>query len=723
MKSRFIIPLLFLCAGCSTTKLVPEGEHRLKENKIIIENSDSYSASDLNSFLKQKAGGRFSLPLWIYNWGNNSGSAWDKCTKKAGKAPVIYDSTAIFSTEISMLSHLEFLGYYNSNIRDSVAFDGKNATQYYFVTLGKQFHINKINYTIRDSILRGLTKDADVGYSIHRGDILSEKLLETESSRLSEIYRNHGYWGLTKYYFFFYADTTAVRDSAALYIRLEDYSRNEAQSAAKPHIQYHFRQISIIPTGGLKVRSSFTDQINRLKPGTLYSEEAVNNTYERFASVPLFQTVNLQLSESDSSLLDCSVLLTPSKLQSIKFNLEASVNSSSLFGISPSFQWSHKNIFGGGELLSLGFMGNFQFMLNSSDVHSNELGVSANLAIPKFLFVSDRLFPKNLPKTEFNLTYNYQNRPEYKRNILSSAYGYSFDVGKRYYFQIYPLQASIVQLANVDEDWLKNLKDPFLQYSYKNHFDLGSGAVLYYTSNPNGLNISNLYTRYQIDVAGNIISLFNKYLKEDESSNHLIWGIPYAQYFRNELSLVYTCKFGETKDFAVAGRILGGVGFSYGNSTTLPFERLFWAGGANSLRGWQARSVGPGTATRDTTFKIANQTGDMRLEGNIEFRFPIYSVLRGAVFFDAGNVWNLPKTSDSVSGNEDADRGEFSIATLGSSIAMDYGLGVRINLSAILIRMDFGIQLYDPSQQKFLNPKNMFRDDACALHFGIGLPF
>ena len=714
---------ILMLSGCSTTKLVPEGEHRLKENKITIENSDDYSSSDLNSFLKQKAGGGLNLPLWMYNWGDGSGSSWDKFTKKIGRAPVIYDSTAVYSSEVSMLSHLEFLGYYNSSIRDSVDFKGKNATQHYFVNLGKRFPINKVDYVIRDTVLRRLT-DEGAGYAIKKGDYLSEKLLENESARLSQIYRNNGYWGLTKYYFFYYADTTAVRDSAALYVRLEDYSRNEQPSAAKPHARYYLRQISVVPMRGLKVRSSFTDEVNRLKAGDMYSEEAVTNTYNRFSSVPLFQTVNVQLTEADSSHVDCSILLTPSKLQSVKVNLEASVNSSSLFGISPSVQWTHKNIFGGGEVLSFGFMGNFQFMLNSSNVHSNELGVSTTLSIPKFLLLSDKLFPKNLPKTEFNITYNYQNRPEYTRNILSSAYGYRFDVGGQYFLQLNPLQASIVRLSNVDDEWLSHLTDPFLQYSYKNHFDLGSGAVFYFTSNPKGASVSNFYARWQLDVAGNVLSLFNSSLKVDEDSNHLIWGIPYAQYVRNEISLVYTWKFGPSNNFALAGRFTGGAGISYGNSTTLPFERLFWVGGANSLRGWQARSVGPGSAPRDTTFKIANQTGDMKLEANLEFRFPLFSVLRGAVFFDAGNVWNIPKDMTSLLSEEaGSNRGEFRFSTLGTSVAMDYGVGIRLDLSAILVRVDFGVQLYNPSKQSFVNPKNIFRDDACALHFGIGLPF
>lgn len=717
--------VLLLASACSTTKLVPEGEHRLKENKVVVVNPEKQTDANLNlsSFYRQKANAGSLIRQWIYNWGDNSGSKFDKWTKRAGEVPVIYDSIAVYSTEQSMLSHLEFLGYYGSSITDSVSFKGKLAEQFYFVHLGKQYPVHKIDYIIKDSVLKRITDKDSSSYTIHKGSILSEKLLENESTRLSQVYRNNGFWGFTKNYFFYYADTTAIRDSAELFVRLEDYTRNEVPSAARPHKQYCLNRISIVPQRGLKVRQSFLDEINRLHPGDMYNESAVTNTYERFSSVPLFQSVSVELSEADSSKLDCLIALTPSKLQSLQLNLEASVNSSSLFGISPSIQWTHKNIFGGGERLSLGFMGNFQTMLKNTSVRANEFGVSANLTFPKFLFLSDDMFPNNLPRTEFQLTYNYQNRPEYTRNILSASYGYRLDVGKTHFLQIYPLQMSAVRLYNVDADWIKNLTDPFLQYAYKNHFDLGSGVVYYFTTNPKQANKTYFYLRSQTDVAGNVICAFNKLLKTDDSGSRLIWGVPYAQYVRENLMLVYTYKFGRSNKFGLAFRLDAGAGYAYGNSTKLPFERLFWVGGANSLRGWQARSVGPGSSAKDSTFKIANQTGDMKIEANVEFRFPIFNVVYGCLFYDAGNVWNLPKKASDIQVGEDVSKGTFNISTLGKSVAMDYGLGLRVDLTALLVRVDFGVQLFDPVRQSFVNPRYMFKDNACALHLGIGLPF
>ena len=725
-RSLALISAFLLAFSCSTTKLVPDGEHRLQENRIVITNpSDNETSSSLNltSFYRQKANEVFNFPLWIYNWGDNSGKPMDKWVRKIGEAPVIYDSTAVYGTELAMLSHLEYLGYYGSAITDSVSYKGKLAKQYYFVTLGKQFPINKIEYIVKNPVLKGITDDDEVNYTIHKGSYLSEYALENESTRLAQVYRDKGFWGFTKNFFFYYADTTAVRDSAAMFVRLEDYTRNESAEAARPHVQYYLNQISIVPQRGLAVRQSFLQEINRLKPGDMYSEKAVNNTYERFSSVPLFQTVNVQLTEVDSAKLDCLISLTPSKLQGIQLNLEASVNSSSLFGISPSVQWTHKNIFGGGERLSIGFMGNFQFMLKQSNIHSNEFGVSTNLSIPKFIFLSDRAFPNSLPRTEFQLTYSYQNRPEYTRHILSASYGYRFDIGKSHSFQLYPVQMSAVRLDNVDAEWLKNLTDPFLQYAYKNHFDLGSGAVYYYTTNPKNLNKTYFYLRSQTDLAGNVICMFDNLLKKEDSGAHLIWGVPYAQYVREDVTMAYTYKFGATNDMGLAWRLNVGTGYAYGNSTKLPFERLFWAGGANSLRGWQARSVGPGCSPKDSTFKIANQTGDMKIETNLEFRFPIYKVFYGCVFYDAGNVWNLPRKSSDTEISGEVPLGTFSWSRLGKSIAMDYGVGLRVDLTALLVRVDFGVQLFDPVKQTFLNPRYMFKDNAFALHLGIGLPF
>ena len=201
------------------------------------------------------------------------------------------------------------------------------------------------------------------------------------------------------------------------------------------------------------------------------------------SALKVFSSVNIGMTPKDTNLIDCSISLAQSKLQGVKLNLEASTNSSGLFGISPQLSYYHKNIFKGGEWLNLSFLGNFQFKFKDK-VRSNEFGASASLSLPRFFPLPYRYFKGDIPRTDINISYNYQNRPEYTRNILSTSYGYTGDIDNKFFYQVYPMQLNVVRLMNLDNDFYENLAaDPFLRNAYQDHFDLGSGGTLYYTTN------------------------------------------------------------------------------------------------------------------------------------------------------------------------------------------------------------------------------------------------
>ncbi|NMB36528.1 MAG: BamA/TamA family outer membrane protein [Bacteroidales bacterium] len=728
MKRRlaFIIIIATLAAAsCSTTRILQEDQCRLAENKIIIGNDDDYPVSSLLPYIKQKPNdyfiGRWNPFLYVYNWSSGRGTGWDRFVEKLGVAPVVFDSTAVDASKKGMLSHLEYSGYYDSEISHSILKKKKNVTVKYDVTLGKRYVIDSISYEVPDPYMRELLAADSANYTVNVGDILSEKDLEDESERLASLYRRHGYYGFTKNYFFFYADTVRQKDRADLTVALENYTRNESEASARPHKQYTIGSVSIVPMAGLKVRDKFLWQINTIKPGELYNEQVINTSYERFASIRLFSSVNVQLSEADSSMVDCRIMLTPSKLQGVRANLEGSFNSSGLFGVTPSLSYYHKNIFGGGEYFSLGFRGNFQFRFKDP-TRSNEFAISSSITFPRFLLLPVSLFQQTLPRTDVNLSYNYQNRPEYTRIIVSTAYGYNWNRNKRSYFQINPLQFNVVRIFNMDDDFYSNLKDPYLINSYRNHFDFGGGGMYYFTTNSaTNPKDTYFYLRIHADFAGNMLSLFNGGLKQDEKGSYLIWGVPYSQYFRTEISLVETLRFGRQKRLALAGRLLAGVGYAYGNSNVLPFEKFFYAGGSNSMRGWQSRSVGPGSAPISSSFAIANQTGDMRLEANLELRFPLFWKLQGALFMDAGNVWNLQRAS--IDGVARDERGIFTSENFFNSIAANWGFGLRLDFDMLLVRLDAGIKAYNPVTQQWHSPDMWLRRGGYAIHFGIGYPF
>lgn len=720
-KRIYAIVLAALAAvSCSTTKVLSEGECRLVENKVVVV-GDGPSASELQAYIKQKPNdyfiGKWNPFLYVYNWTTGKGTGWDRFVEKLGVAPVVFNEDLVPGSKKGILSHMEYLGYYDSEVEATVNQKGNKADVTYTVTPGHRFLIDSLHYVTRDTTLRRMVQRDSATSGIKLGTYLSQKTLEEESERMASLFRNLGYYGFTKNYFFFTADTTAMDGTVDLSVILEDYTRNENPSAAKPHVRYHFDNVNINVASRTKIDPDFLEGINRIKTGMLYRERLVDNTYNRFSSLSLFNSVNIQLHEKDSAMVDCDINLTPAKLQGIKLNLEASTNSTGLFGVTPSVSYSHKNLFGAGEVLSLGLRGNFQFKFNDP-AKSNEYAVNASLRFPRFFLLPESIMHASVPQTEISLLFNYQDRPEYTRNIVSLSYGYTWTAKRRYMFQVYPLKLNSVYIYNITPDFYESLRDPYLINAYQTHFDFGIGANFYFTTDPSvNPKSTYFYTRVNMDLAGNVLALMDGIMPENSFGAHNLFGLPYAQYVRGEAQAVQTIRFGRDNNCALALRALAGAGYAYGNSQTLPFEKFFYAGGANSLRGWQARSVGPGGAPMDQTFSIANQAGDMHLEANAELRFPLFWKLDGGLFVDAGNIWNVPSSANRI------ESAVFHFNDFYKTIALDWGFGVRLDIGMLLIRVDMGIKTYDPVEQSWCAPTNWMKRGGNAFHFGIGYPF
>ena len=722
----FLFASIILAAlSCSTTRVLEDGQYRLAKNKINIENSKTFNPAVLEPYLKQKPNSYFIFGwnpfLNLYNWSNGKGGGWDRFVQKLGVAPVVYDPDMVDSSIENLKNHLSYLGYYNSEVTSNIAVTKKRVKVTYDVTLGKQYPISEITYTLPDNkeFAESFLKDT-TNLSVKPGDYLSESSLQAETERSSQVLRNQGYYSFNKNYYFFEADTLTIPGSALLNLTVNEYTRNETPKDAQPIRKFYINDVKISYPNTLKFRDNILRELTTITPGDVYSADEINRTYSRLTALKVFSSVNIGMTPVDTNLVDCSISMAQSKLQGFKFNLESSVNSTGLFGVSPQVSYYHKNIFRGGEWLNLSFMGNFQFKFND-DVRSNEFGVSAGLSFPKFFPLPYRFFKGAIPRTDVNLTYNYQSRPEYTRNIISVTYGYNGNFKRRFFYQAYPLQMNVVRLFDLDEKFYKSLvNDPFLLNAYQDHFDFGSGATLYYTTNPdNTPKTPHFYSRLQFDIAGNTLSAFKQLMEKNANGQGMIWNTPFSQFVRGEITLSKTWFLGKKSKQSIATRLQAGAGYAYGNSTSLPFEKHFYAGGSNSLRGWQARTVGPGTAPRDTSFVIPNQTGDMKLEANIEYRFDLFWKLAGALFIDAGNVWTL-KADDTEEGQQSL----FSWKNFGSSIAANWGAGIRLDFGFLLLRVDMGLKVHDPArQQRWVNPGEWFKGDNYALHFGVGYPF
>ena len=688
-----------LATGCATQRLA-EGEYRLAGNKIKVEGKQ-ISSSELTSYLAQKPSASF---LGI---------------RRPGSPLVIHDESQVRTSADNIENHLEYIGYYGSKVTSEVEYKGNKAYVTYFVTPGKRYTIRSIDFELpEDEEFRQEFETDRPRITVKEGQYLAESTLEAETVRSAEFFRNRGYYGFDKSFYFCEADTLSHDGTAALTMAIRDYPRNGSPEEAKPHRKFTIGDVTLSYPKEIPIRSHVLEELNVLRPGMPYSERAVNASYSRLSNLSVFNSVNVTMNPVSDNVVDCDINLLNGGVQGFKANLEASVNSTGLFGISPQLNYFHKNIFHGGELFNLGLKGNFQFKTKDK-VRSTEFSISSSLRIPKLIGLPNTLFRgPNLPHTDLTLGFSYQDRPEYKRTMITTSFGYTGNLGRNFYYQFFPFQANIVRLFSVSESFLERLsQDLFLWNAYSDHFDMGVGGMLYYTTDASAIpKRSYRYGRLSFDLAGNVLSLFNSAMPTNLFGEHTIWQIPYAQYVRGELQLGQTLRFGGGDNQAVAFRFLVGAGYGYGNSTTVPFEKQFYAGGANSMRGWQARALGPGGVEPWTEyFLIPSQTGEFKMEANVEYRFPVVWKLEGALFVDAGNIWNLR-------GTDITERSGFSFDT----IAADWGMGIRVNLDFILVRIDLGAKVYEPcrpADERLIGPDQWFKSGNFALHFGVGYPF
>ncbi len=718
-----------LSFSCSTTRVLEDGQYRLAANKVEVTGDKKFNTKEIESYIKQKPNSYIIFGwnpfLNLYNWsGRNPDKTINKFIRKIGTAPVIYQPSQLESSTENIKRHLEYLGYYGSDVRNEIVYKGKRVKVKYSVTLGKRFRIGEITYSLPDGEFKSdfLADTSEI--SLKSGDYLSEDALEKETEFRASAMRRKGYFGFTKNYFSFEADTLNPTDTAGLLMIVKEYTRNQTPEYARPHRKYSLGEVTISYDKDLRFNDKVLRNMCTLHPGDRYDEDEVNTTYSRLSALRMFSGVNISLNPRDSGIVDCDINLTRSRMQGFKVNLEGSTNSTGLIGISPQLSYYHKNIFHGGQWLNLGFLGNFQFKYNDRSVKSNEFGVSAGLSFPEFLGLPNSMFKgPSVPRTEINTSYNYQNRPEYTRNMISTSFGYSGSLrGGKFFYQFYPIQAKIVRLTNLDPNFYTTLSgNPFMRDAYQNHFDVGSGLVAYYTtSTALAPKETYEYARLQLDASGNVLSLFNEAMRKDEYGSRLIWNTPYSQYIRTELTLGKTFVFGKSGGQALAMRLLGGVGYAYGNSSTVPFEKQFYSGGANSMRGWQARALGPGNSKTDTTFVIPSQTGDVKLEANLEYRFPMFWKLCGAVFTDVGNIWTLKETD-----GDDGSHTHFDLKNIATSLAANWGVGLRVDLNFLILRLDMGMKVHDQSRDsdRWRAPSNWLKKDGYSIHFGVGYPF
>ena len=764
-KVRYIpLVFIFILAGCSTTKNIPEGSYLL--DKIEVKHDTKNATSDLEDFVRQQPNA--SLPLLgkvrlkIYNMAGDTSKWINRAIQKLGKPPVIYSASQTAISANQLKKQLNNQGYLNVEVDTTLAIKGKKIAVTYDLKGGTPYRIRSYTYALSDTTMARIMTRIPSNPLLNKGDMYDMDMLEEERARVNTIMRNVGYYNFSKEYVYFKADSTLNSHEVNLY--LDVYPRKDSLRYPRYKInsvkvisginsldnapgqdgrintsQWFFRNADTTQYDGLSIirgrnkflRTSSIRRNNYIRKGAYYSDLAVDWTYQAYSKMAAIKQVNITTNPTpgDSTLLDATVLLLPANAQWFKAGLDGT-NSAGDIGIAPSVSYQHQNLFNGAEQLSISLKGAYEFITGSekSDLLGKsyyEYGIETSLSFPQFLFPWLKKSWREQPTatTKFSIGLTNQHRPEYTRQFFSGTINYGWSTYRsRLMHSLDFIDINYIRMPWVshrfDSIYLDNEANPLLRESYRDQLVTRTAYTITLT---NGRRLNPLYPTYMlrgsIEISGFLPRLVTSIngAKEDEYGQKQILGVTYAEYIKGSIEYARTFYFSRRHSFAYRAGL--GLAQPYGNSNVLPFERRFFAGGANSIRGWSTRSLGPGSYRRPDQKEsdFVNQTGDMKLEFSVENRLKLTSLIEFAQFVDAGNIWTL-KNYDSQ------PRGQFS-KSFYKEIAAAYGVGLRFDLGFLLLRFDVGAQIYDPGKEskKFVMFDPAFR--RMAWHFGIGYPF
>ena len=758
--------LAVLFSSCNPTKYVPADQHLLYSSKVKIKDK-SVKEEALKSYIKQKPNkkifGWIRFHLGLYNLSNiKKEKGLNRFLRKIGEEPVIYDSYLTEKSLSQLDIYMKNKGYYNALIYDSVYFKGKKANVVYYIESGKPYTNHDIKYTIEDTTLRKIVLSDTTNTLLKRGDLFDKDVLQNERNRIERLLKENGYYSFSREYLFIYVDSTISSRRVELNMQIEN-PVNVASGNEMNHKQYKIRNIivsgmpDLLEANNTNMRNDtldagkgvfFTD-IKRLKinpgsfvqfiyiqPGKLYNESSVEETYTHISSLNLFKLVDVKFSElssssdtSDFAWLDCNIRLNPSPLQSYSTDLEGT-NSSGNIGGAVNLNYQHINLFGNAEVLDIKLRGALESLKerNSNKIsQTEEFGAEANIKFPTFLLPirTENFIKKYNPKTILSLSYNYQNRPDFKRTVANVGFGYNWKETRHKDHVFRPLEINYVDIPSTSDAFERIISGTYLESSYRPHLITNTSYSYIYNNQNIKKNQDFKYFRFNAESAGFTMSLFNSQFEKVTDSTfsyYEVLGIQYSQYLRGDIEYKFYNIINPTN--STVYRLFAGIAYPYGNARAIPFEKRYFSGGSNGLRGWQLRSLGPGSyvdedTENDTIKKFPNSTGDIKLEINFEYRFKLFWKLEGAFFMDAGNIWAIRK--------EDNREGAlFEWDKFYKEFALDSGLGFRFDFSFFLVRTDIGMKMRDPAQLEgsrwIIGSRKLGRNDF-VFNLGIGYPF
>lgn len=769
-----MLAMCLLLASCQSSKHVPQGSYLLDKVNIRLDSAaagnDDLDVTEMQSYLRQQPNHKMlwsvKFRLGFYNMsGKDSTNWWNRWMRKLGEPPVIYDPALAEASASQLKQYLANKGYFNAQVQiDSVANEQKRkiALSYNIVPDERKI-ISSVDYEFPDSTIEKIVMADSADFLACLGRPLDKDLLEAQRTVVTDALRDRGYYNFTKEFVTFVADTTAGSPDAELLMRVS-MPKTQHHSPGEIYSRYVIRKVTVIAdTESLNVddpvRATSSDSVyfkgidilygdsRYLRPsviaencflmsGDMFSQKEVDRTYRAFSRLGILKFISIVFRNAghigDEGLLDAFILLTPGKSQTVSVELEGT-NSEGDLGVAVGLTYAHRNLGKGSETFTAKARGSYESLSGNLEglLHNRYMEYSADLALsmPEFKApISRRIRRRIQASTEVNLSLNYQERPEYTRVISTAGWSYKWvDFRKNNRHTFTPIDINYVYLPASTNDFINEIApdNPLLRYSYEDHFIMRMGWNWYHSNKKDPTPWQktlqrNIYTvRFNAEIAGNLlfaISSIFAHRSDFHQDPYKVFGIHYSQYFKVEADYALLHRFDERN--AVAFHAGGGIGIPYGNSEMLPFEKRFYGGGANGVRGWDVRTLGPGAYPgRNSVSDFINQCGDIRLELNAEYRAKLFWVIELGAFIDIGNIWTIRDYANQPGG-------VFRFNKFYEQLAASYGLGLRLDFDYFLLRFDVGMKAHNPAMGErpwpLVSP-NWHRDSS--FHFSIGYPF